>query len=265
MLKFLIQTINGRVVHDFTFTLERALEYMDWREIENCYAYCQLENMEHMDYGIDSDDIRDYVPIGTVEFVLHFCELFINQRAKEIIKPINVPTELFPYAGRMIKNVMIDEPTVLSDIFRAEDNNIDKIFVKSNDTIKDPLDGLYCSDTQLQTGNYQLSSYKNNICSEYRIFIYKDEIRGIQFYSGDCTVFPNIESVKEWLKNYRWDYGNGSAPEAFTLDVFIDKQGNNGVMEVHDFFSCGLYGFSDYSVLPYMFVRAFQKIKRELK
>ena len=38
--KFLIQTIKGKVVHDFAFTLERALEYQTWRgeKFETEYA-----------------------------------------------------------------------------------------------------------------------------------------------------------------------------------------------------------------------------------
>lgn len=45
------------------------------------------------------------------------------------------------------------------------------------------------------------------------------------------------------------------APIAYTLDVAITDKGDTVVLEVHDFFSCGLYGFNDYRKLPYMLHR----------
>ena len=43
-------------------------------------------------------------------------------------------------------------------------------------------------------------------------------------------------------------------PIAYTLDVGINDNGTF-VIEVHDFFSCGLYGFSNHPILPQMFGR----------
>ena len=48
-----------------------------------------------------------------------------------------------------------------------------------------------------------------------------------------------------------------SQPVAFTLDVAVDGDDNTVVIEVHDFFSCGLYGFSEYKILPFMFSNWF--------
>ena len=62
--KFLIQTIKGKVVHDFAFTLERALEYQAWRgeKFETEYIEGFVEN-----YPMTPN----IIPVGTVEFV-HF-------------------------------------------------------------------------------------------------------------------------------------------------------------------------------------------------
>jgi len=48
------------------------------------------------------------------------------------------------------------------------------------------------------------------------------------------------------------------APVAHTLDVAISG-GETVIIEVHDFFSCGLYGFADHKILPFMFARWFQE------
>lgn len=47
-----------------------------------------------------------------------------------------------------------------------------------------------------------------------------------------------------------------TAPIAYTLDVGI-SDGKTVVIEVHDFFSCGFYGFSDHTIIPFMFSRWF--------
>ncbi len=254
MLKFLIQTINNKVVHDFAFELERSIEYHKWREEEMFAAYCSFEQLETMDFGVDSDEIRDYVPIGTVEFVIRFCELFINENAKQIIKPINVPEELFPFAGRKIQNIEVSKENV----------NIEKCYIKSNDIIKFSFNGFTNVFYNPPLGNYQVSEEVMNMYSEYRCFVYKDELDGIQWYRGDFTLFPNVDDINKMLEHYKWNYGNGPAPEAFTLDVWVAPNGRTYVLEVHEFFSCGLYGYSNYHRLPYMFKRVFNNIKNRL-
>ena len=116
---------------------------------------------------------------------------------------------------------------------------------------------------KIPNGNYQISEYID-IVSEYRCFIYNDKIVGIQYYSGEFEVFPDVSRLYDFIEKYNYDYGEGNAPQAYTLDILVDFEGNTYVMECHEFFSCGLYGFSDYMVLPYMFVRTFNRIKERL-
>jgi hypothetical protein len=47
------------------------------------------------------------------------------------------------------------------------------------------------------------------------------------------------------------------APVAYTLDVGVNKK-HTFIIEAHDFFSCGLYGFADLKLLPLMFYRWFR-------
>ena len=89
------------------------------------------------------------------------------------------------------------------------------------------------------------------IDSEWRAFVYKGKLVGLQNYCGEFTLFPDVEKIKEMIKAYK------SAPIAYTLDVGINANGTF-VIEVHDFFSCGLYGFSD-SSLPFMFSQWFHQ------
>ncbi len=78
------------------------------------------------------------------------------------------------------------------------------------------------------------------------------ELVGLQNYSGDFVNFPDVKKINKMISVY-------AGPVAYTLDVGINSRGTF-VVEVHDFFSCGLYGFSDRKILPFMFSKLFHEI-----
>lgn len=218
-MKFLIQTYEGKVTHDFSFTLMESCRFLNW--IEEGSAEYKLT-----DEIIESD----YIPIGSVEFVIDYLKTFYNK----IPKPINVPNDLnnFAFTHRNIIN-------------GTEKDIVGEKFVKSNDKIKSFTE--ICSEAP--SGNYQISDLIE-IDSEWRAFIYQNKLVGLQNYSGDFTMFPDVNKIELMINKYE------SSPIAYTLDVGIFRN-NTFVIEVHDFFSCGLYGFSNHKILPYMFSRWF--------
>ena len=48
-----------------------------------------------------------------------------------------------------------------------------------------------------------------------------------------------------------------NSPIAYTIDIGVDYNCNNYLIEVHNFYSVGLYGFFDYKMIPVMFNRWF--------
>lgn len=268
MFKFLLQTVDDRIRHDFVFEMEHAIDYQNWRGNEMYAEYASIDDIINNNINIDADEIRDYIPIGTIEFVYTFIDKYIKENGSKEIKPLNVPEELFPFAKRQIENVYLNEDIrqLLYERIETEKNDI---FIKSNDKIKSKFNSFYNKSTvildasKLPDGNYQISQYID-IVSEYRCFVYNDKLVGIQYYSGEFDVFPKSETIYEMLKIFKYDYGNGTAPQAYTLDVGINDNGDTIPIECHEFFSCGLYGFCDYNVLPYMFVRTFNEIKKRL-
>jgi hypothetical protein len=50
-----------------------------------------------------------------------------------------------------------------------------------------------------------------------------------------------------------------SAPIAYTLDVGVNDKDGTFIIEIHTFFSCGLYGFVNHAILPNMFYQCFQE------
>lgn len=230
-MKFLIQTIDGKVKHDFSFTLLESIEFQNWLHNDN--------SMEAI--FTDKDTMPYYVPIGSVEFV---CE-YLRDYYGLVPKPINVPEELFSFANR--------------HIFNGTEKDLKghgKSFVKSNDGIKQFTD-IVDDNFNLPKGNYQISEYID-IDSEWRAFVYKGELVGLQNYGGEFDIFPDVNKIKSMIKAYT------RQPVSFTLDVGISG-GDTVIIEVHDFFSCGLYGFADHRILPFMFSRWFYSFVKNLE
>jgi hypothetical protein len=50
----------------------------------------------------------------------------------------------------------------------------------------------------------------------------------------------------------------GDSITAYTLDVAMLKSGRSVVLEIHNFVSCGLYGFDDAAIIP-MLINAFKE------
>lgn len=226
-MKFLIQTINGELVHDFSFSLIENIKYNNWYYNDNSLSYVLS----------DSIHTPDCIPIGTVEYVHDYLNHYYNK----VPSPLNVPAELLneKYTCREIYNCTDKKVNNLSGIY----------FVKSNDKIKGFTS--VCDRFDVPVGNYQVSSLID-IRSEWRSFVYKGDLIGLQNYSGDFTIFPDVSRIKEMINDYK------SKPVAFTLDVAITGDNETVIIEVHNFYSCGLYGFND-SKLSTMFSRWFHE------
>ena len=226
-MKFLIQKIDGKVKHDFSFTLIESCEYNNW-----------LRNSNEMKCLFSNKNLKpDCIPIGSVEFVTKYLKKYY----KITPKPINIPTDLLgeKWTGRTVIN-------------GTEKDIIKNSFVKSNDKIKSFTE--ICKTAP--KGNYQISDLID-IDSEWRAFVFKKELVGLQNYSGEFDIFPDVDKINKMVKAYI------TQPPAYTLDVGIcDKQ--TIVIEVHDFFSCGLYGFAEHKILPFMFSSCFNNLIKKL-
>ena len=231
-MKFLIQTIDGEIKHEFSWHLIKALEFHAWQSRNIDYIVAEFENIEFFKRN-------NIVPIGSVEFVSEFLRLHYGK----VPKPKNVPNELFDYAGRKI--------------WRGYRKNITQskeqpLFIKSNTKLKADSNGVNDGYEALliEEDEYQISEIVD-FNSEWRAFVFKNELVGLQNYLEDFTLFPDIKTIHDMIESYK-----KNAPVAYTLDVGIMKD-KTVVVEVHDFFSVGLYGFSNYKILPFMFSQWF--------
>lgn len=234
-MKFLLQK---DILLDFIFTLQKAKEWWDWWRPED-------KVVEFVGSGCS----KDICPVGSLEFCLDYYKaLGIS------LRPKNIPQELSLFTGGVWRMQSGDEPLVSPDLIWPGHQE----FIKSDTKFKYPGNGLYESFSEFKktkyydpNDTYQVSRYIPDIVNEWRIFVYNGEVLDCKCYFSDSPLdikVPNRERVLEMVKKI-------DLP-AFTLDLGCSKSMKDILIEVHDFFSCGLYGFADYNKLPYMFFRS---------
>ena len=249
-MKFLIHKSPDRKVQlDFAYEMMQAQQYYEWLNRD------PLEIRWTMDASFKRIENPDeYTPIGTVEFVRAYMKKFYPEAAKKAMKPLNVPEVFYPDAGRSIGtfDMSKDDPRTLFP-------DAKKVFCKSATVIKHDGNGMYYMDALPKSGLWQISEYLD-ILSEWRVFVHNGQIQHIANYSGDCMVFPDAEHIREMVRMWSTIQPQ-ECPKAYTLDVAVAAGRGTVVMEVHRFFSCGLYGFSDHNKIPVMFSQEWFEMK----
>jgi hypothetical protein len=239
-MRFLIQKIDKEIRHDFAFTLLESIRYQKWKQGEDADVVVRYVNCKANDnVWFFKPFHQHYIPIGSVEFVTSWFKRFHDHTPK----PINIPDELNePFYTK--------RPVINGNHMDIEDLTKGKWFVKSATQIKGFAEMLRIDDNHswgIPAGYYQMSE-EIDIESEWRCFVYDGKLVGLQNYSGIFSMFPDIRTILHMVHNYK------SAPIAYTLDVGVNNFGTF-IIEVHDFFSCGLYGFANHDILPFMFTR----------
>lgn len=230
MANFLVQTIDGQVKTDFGFGLIEAVEAQNWR---NAGRHDVV-----LSDSITKSDFSSFIPIGTIDFTKRFLACYHDIHT---IYPINIPNEL--QTPNFLKRTLITQKWDDIDLQR-------QMFVKSHETLKGFTDIISDKDKLPHKGLYQISDVVD-IDSEWRAFVFDKELVGLQYYSGDFTLFPDVKLIKDMISSYN------DSPPAYTLDIGVHNDIGSFIIEVHNFYSCGLYGFSDWKILPQMFLRSF--------
>jgi hypothetical protein len=230
MAKFLAQTVNGQVKHDFVFGLIEAVEYQNWYN-------AGTHELDLCDNVLDSD-YEGYIPVGTIQFVQKFLSVYHNV---DKIRPINIPVEL---SHRSFVKRYIEYTNKQELHFGGE-----SLFVKSIDALKGFAEIV--NDLSRVPDVNLMTSEVIDIQSEWRAFVFRGKLVGLQNYSGDFVNFPDIEFINNCIGSYQ------NCPPSYTLDVGVNETNGTFVIEVHNFYSCGLYGFSENKILPQMFASSF--------
>lgn len=250
MKTLLVQCVaSGLSLQSFGDTAIRAVDFVNWWNGEKTHEVKlhlpQGEKDEWLsedDWRFDGDWLTEaHLPIGSVEYVLSWLKLM----GAKTPKPLNIPKELWKYVRRDIGIGTVAGPIT------------EGWYAKSLSTFKDPRNGFVTAKDYFGKEEFQLTFPVEHIASEWRCFVLDGELLGIRCYSGDEWVLPDYSYIQEIIKNYE--------KRSYTLDVMVStyskhKLRQTDIIEIHDFFSCGLYGFEDYSKLIRMWTVTMKEL-----
>lgn len=206
------------------------------------HNFCEISRNDIKDFKWNFDED---IPVGTLEFIGDYLEM---RGLSRWMKPIEVPEFLreekflhrsyevldykdLPKIGRyFVKDVSVLKAWQPQEFFMS----------MFDDMIGDVVDGW-------KEHKYSVQS-KVDLVAEYRIFICKDSVEAVQYYDGtDKLSFPDKNTVLSMINQitYHRDVLKELLPQSYTLDIGVDSKGNTLLIEMHNFVSCGTYGFKD--------------------
>ena len=219
-MRFLLECIKGPAGllprYDYVYAFIEAVRFHNWQCGEDMdeAVFLECPKSEYLS--------TNCIPVGSVEFCLDW----YRRMGVYAIPPLNIPDFLDPLVKRRI----------FRGSFTAEGI---RCFGKSRTAIKSDLNGWYTEyhgDEPMQfTGEVK------DIRSEWRLFVCDGEILGLKCYAGQAFLPPDMEYCKSVVDAV--DRNGGL--RAYALDVMVLGNGDTDILELHDFFACGLYGFSD--------------------
>ena len=242
MKLFLIQSTSNNLVSIDSLALIDAIGYYN-------FLYGHRKEIETYDYYIsETPDIKKYhlpdvIPVGTIAFVQEFLKKYYNIPS---IRPINIPEELHKHEF-LKRNVNVYTGT--------EDLGYTEVFVKSMDRLKGICDVMPYEAIERIKEPVTISDVLTDIKSEWRGFVHNKKLVGLNNYLGDFTVFPDVSIINKMIAEYK------NSPPSYTIDVAVCEHGTV-LLEVHNFVSCGLYGFNEHKLLPLMTINGWKYLIR---
>ncbi|MNV36729.1 hypothetical protein D3C71_1282180 [compost metagenome] len=219
---------------DFSFGLKNAVDYQNWLHPGSHTMVTCTE--------LPLTTPNNTIPVGSIEFVEKFLQAY---HGKALLKPLNIPDELFTWEFLKRYVVLTDKNEF---VFLKKE-----YFIKSAEKHKVFADIVNEYSYEKVPEGKLLISELIDIDSEWRVFVFDGEIAGVSNYAGDPWLLPDKHLVEKAIQVYQ------NNPQAYTLDVGVNRKGSF-IIEAHVFFSCGLYGFGNYGILPQMFIRGFKHL-----
>lgn len=227
------------------------LENREETPVFSCDAESCHESVREMFDGSEGRRItKDDIPVGSVEFTQHILK---NLHGIDKIHPIQIPGPLMSF--RFLKRqAAYSKGKDLAEAFRtlSADAGQERLFIKDVSGIKIEDSGLpdllgmketQALSLEFPERTFFLSGYLE-FTSEWRAFLYRNEIRSIRCCLGEGFAPPEKKFILDVIAS--WD----GIPDACTVDIGMSRNGP-AVIECHDFVSCGLYGFED-PCIPHM-------------
>lgn len=187
---------------------------------------------------------RKIIPVGTLEFVQTALDKIYDRHIE--MTPIEIPEALRGYTGGRKYDIVRG-----ADIPKECLADSKRWFLKDASHLKRWNNLLLEGDCSayIDPDTKYVVSERVNIISEYRVFVYRDEILAVQNYLGDPILFPNSTTLNAIIQ----DYSTIDHPKSYTADIGLILRPSGSVktalIEIHPFVSCGLYGFYEKDIL----------------
>jgi len=233
-MRFIIQNDAN---FDFIWAIEEAIKFHEW------YNDCAIPNFRcnFSDLSKFAEEGDTFIPIGSVEFVHKAMKIQTGNNRYEP-NQINIPSELMTseFCGRKCFNIINEEFTNKTDC---------SVFYKSLSKVKGEKGVLKPNET-LKEGSWFISELVE-FYAEYRGFVLDGRLLDIRLYLGDYRKSIDFAKIDKMINKY----GN----KTYTIDVGII--GNDTfLIEIHRFYSCGLYGFCTNNKLLTMLERGYSEL-----
>lgn len=245
-MEFWLQKCNGELEIDTRILRDE----LDRQKFVHQYKILDMDEMDDMIRNLSVESALRIIPVGSLEFVGKFLK---RVHGVERMEPVEVP-EMLRKADFLKRHYAIVEA---DDVPRAG-----RFFVKDASVLKafsyaGNLEHLTEEERKKYIRperRYQVSEMVD-IVSEYRCFVHDDRLVAVNYYGGDCSVFPDANIIRSMIGTYMLD---DSRPAAYTLDVAVLKNRGTAILEVHPWVSVGLYGYMFGSELPYCYRDGFR-------
>lgn len=215
-------------------TLKEALKQQSIR-----HQYIELSLKEMKDFNFKKlfgKNLNSIIPVGSLDFVREF--LRVNYEISNM-SAIEIPNELrLPH--------LLNREYALLDYRDVEAIQGAKFLKYASELKAFSYSGdipSFLKYNSLRPGVYVVSE-PIDILAEYRVFVHRDKIVGIQFYDGNPLILispENLRHIQETVVRYSV---NKTRPKSYTLDIGVLDSNNISVIELHPWCSVGLYGCS---------------------
>lgn len=246
-MKFLLQTTNKSLcINTETYQM---IEFCNDPKL-NAHSFHSYDIYDKTDNF--HEEHKDYIPIGSLEFVENWLRQF---HGVEKLNPIEVPNVLRK-PEFLLRKYKICPKEELSRTGRH--------FFKYVESLRTGFAGVgELTDIEtrfeLKNGLY-VQSEPLDIVSEFRVIVLDDKILDVRCYDGVPFVFPDSVAIQKMVLTYMTD---PKRPKAYTLDVAVTSWGT-AILEVHPFVSVGTYGHYS-SDLPYLYQHGIDYYKNTNK
>lgn len=245
-MKAYLEKINKEWLDDFVYLTKYPLESIGFEIVpfdgDDLVRGIKKYEFEYSDILIGSVECSNFffeqLGITPPQYIGYPDELKeFYKRNIEIVKVKDLDNN-YPYFIKPYKDVKLFTGDVI------ENDKLFKLFTTYYDNVTE--------DTLL------FKSEKINIKSEWRCFIHKDILKGIQFYKGDFTIFPDVNIIKDIIGKYK------DSPIAYTIDVGINEFDETFIVELNDMWAIGSYGLNR-DIYTRMCLDRMNEIKKLIK